>query len=84
MMGKPGVMLGLPERHEAATSTPVLDLCGKVLAAISVPGVTLGLILAAGYAADGRPWVPVATIVAVVLALNLAVLGARLWARHHL
>ena len=53
-MGKPGVMLGLPERHEAVTSTPVLDLCAKVLAAISVPGVTLGLILAAGYAADGR------------------------------
>jgi len=26
----------------------------------------------------------VAAIVAVVLALNLTVLGARLWARHHL
>jgi len=27
---------------------------------------------------------PVAAIVAVVLALNLAVPGSRLWARHHL
>ncbi len=39
---------------------------------------------AARATADGRPWVPVAAIVAVVLALNLAVLGARIWARHHL
>ena len=77
-------MLALPERHDTVTSTPVLDLCARVLWVISVPGVSLGLILVAGYAADGRPWVPAATIVAVLLVLNLIVLVARRWACHHL